>query len=61
MKKQNISIVVTVRAKTKKEAKKLIVRLMNRATDDNYSGFNGEFPEWGFHSEYKIIGRKVKK
>jgi hypothetical protein len=59
MKKQNISIVVTVRAKTKKEAKEKLVRLMNRTTDYAYVGFNNDSPLWGFHDEYKT--EKVKK
>ena len=61
MKKQNISIIITVRAKSKKKAKEAIIRLMNRATNDTYSGFNGEFPEWGFHNEYQYANEKVKK
>ena len=56
MKKQHISIVVTVRSKTKKEAKEMLVRLMNNATC-----FGPDFPEWGFHDEYKLAGEKVTK
>lgn len=57
MKKHNISIVVTVRAKKKKEAKEMLIRLMNNAAVNNECNF----PEWGFHDEYKLDGEKVKK
>jgi hypothetical protein len=56
MKKQNISIIITVKAKTKKEAKEAIIRLMNRATCAE-----PEFPTWGFHNEYQYANEKVKK
>lgn len=57
MKKHNIQIVLTVRAKNKRVAKEKIVKLMNNATGN--LDLMDEFPEWGFRSEYKY--EKVKK
>ena len=56
MKKQNISIVVSVWAKSKKKAKRQLITFMNRATI-----VEPLFPEWGFHSDYKMAKEKVKK
>jgi len=56
MKKQNISIIITVHAKSKKKAKEAIIRLMNSATITE-----PEFPEWGFWNEYRLENAKVKK
>ena len=58
-KKYHMACVVTVRAKSKEEAKDKLTKLMNRATCG--LDINDEFPEWGFWDEYKSVGEKVRK
>ena len=51
MKKHNISIIVTTRAKKKKAAKEQLIALMNWASNNHPD--SELYPEWGFHDEYK--------